>query len=778
MSEFAIDRTSSHPRTITSICHPSPAKQLSEEFITAKGSSGTQFGTVQPCSESEFETMTICPPSTDYDDARKCDAEEQTPESWTIVLLSPTMSPSAVSSGPEPDVYKLSPPLSEYMSVTLYTSPQRISEYTPSLSEHTPTERTLTEWPLTEYPPSEAKEHESPCAFPPASNMMESNQGEEKRTRAGKKNASRRLKKRLSRAEQDSSSASSVPIGGASSDADLSATEVDMNPNAGSKRTTTHEDAPSSPEQPHRPSQKRSRVKITLDPDAILLSDLELNSPGMPELDAQDPTKSTQIPGKQPKPTHRGARGGMAWKAQLAKWKQSRMGRDLRKRGDIAKKILQTLRFLGKEVPLPKEIDELSPEEAINFAKDHRVNEKENIYVFNAAKQAESWRKKNNVKPGQFEDTVLTEDDLKKYNFRIFDNGKIYAFEYDENGKEELVFSAVFIPFSEMDKDELNDFEFLGKYFADRRDHRDGYIDTNSAHKVEGAEGIMLAFGWRADTHAKGGFRLGVYSEHKGTCWVDSHGKHYRMAKIYSRMFHKQAPLHHGAANDYINTQRLPRLDDQELGATTGAAPASNLTCTCNDFCNGIHRDKDAHRWTFGIWFPTYKDGRLVLNAEEVRNMTQGGQFALPDHGFAVDFGNCPGVIALTWRGPIDLHGTVKSKTKEGYVRWGSSIQCTNRLKQRTDLHWKAVEERNKTGRNLKTKLLKINDWFRRSGTPREKEFSPEWYEKLWDGVPTTDGPVEDNGEIEILGVPEPEPIDESEFVYDPDVTYDSESDL
>lgn len=64
---------------------PSPTK-LSEEFITAEGSSatGTQFDTVQTCTDTEYQTVTICPPSTEYDDARKCDCppsreEESTP---------------------------------------------------------------------------------------------------------------------------------------------------------------------------------------------------------------------------------------------------------------------------------------------------------------------------------------------------------------------------------------------------------------------------------------------------------------------------------------------------------------------------------------------------------------------------------------------------------------------------------------------------------------------------------------------------------------------------
>ncbi|KAJ1301071.1 hypothetical protein OPQ81_003489 [Rhizoctonia solani] len=161
MSEFTVDQTGSRTRTVTSgtFRQPSPGK-LSEEFITAEGSSaGTQFDTVQPCSESEFETVTICPPSTDYEDARKCECPppveqvpptvEETPVPHTIVLSSPltqsmstlrspstlqqTLSPSTVSFRPEPEVYEISPPPSEYTSVT--HSPEAMTAYTPEAEE-------------------------------------------------------------------------------------------------------------------------------------------------------------------------------------------------------------------------------------------------------------------------------------------------------------------------------------------------------------------------------------------------------------------------------------------------------------------------------------------------------------------------------------------------------------------------------------------------------------------------------------------------------------------
>ncbi|KAH7337671.1 hypothetical protein B0J17DRAFT_433910 [Rhizoctonia solani] len=161
MSEFTIDQTGSHVRTVTSgtMRQPSPSK-LSEEFITAEGSSESHFETVQPCSESGFETVTICPPSTDYEDTRKCECppsveiseemiEEPTPVPQPIELSPPltrqvsslqspstvvhSLSPSTVTWAAEPDVYELSPPPSEHTSMT--HSPDAFSTYTPEAEE-------------------------------------------------------------------------------------------------------------------------------------------------------------------------------------------------------------------------------------------------------------------------------------------------------------------------------------------------------------------------------------------------------------------------------------------------------------------------------------------------------------------------------------------------------------------------------------------------------------------------------------------------------------------
>ncbi|KAG8706289.1 hypothetical protein FRC11_008354, partial [Ceratobasidium sp. 423] len=306
------------------------------------------------------------------------------------------------------------------------------------------------------------------------------------------KNSKRRIKKIIRRLESATLGRTSRPPSEASSDAGTTATEaggssdVDSIPpdatpsHAGSsKRPATHGDTPPSPEHPRRPAQKRSRVEISLDPKGVGLSEPE-------HVEVQNTTETERGALQQGK-ARRGKRGGHAVREQIARWKRFRAYKDLQQRGETAENVLRTLRFLGKEVPLPKDINDLSAEEAIEFAKDHRVNKEENFYVFNATKQAEAWRRKNGVEPGQFDKQVLTENDLKNYNFRIFNNGTIYAFEDDDKGNEELVFSAIFIPFSDMDKGELDDFRFLGQYFAERRDSRDGLITNNSAHMVEGA---------------------------------------------------------------------------------------------------------------------------------------------------------------------------------------------------------------------------------------------------------------------------------------------------
>ncbi|KAG8703288.1 hypothetical protein FRC09_004253 [Ceratobasidium sp. 395] len=280
----------------------------------------------------------------------------------------------------------------------------------------------------------------------------------------------------------------------------------------------------------------------------------------------------------------------------------------------------------------------------------------------------------------------------------------------------------------------------------------------------------MIAFGWRQGTDK--GHRGGTYARAE-----DGQKKlkgyqvaHSRIATYFGRKFQMQAPALHGFNNDFIRKHRLPRIDDKELGLKDGtSAPASNLTVTTLDFRNGIHKDEDATTYTFGQWFPTYDDGRLVENPEEARAMTSGGYFVLPDYGIAIDFGSCAGVVSLTWRGPLDYHGTTTSVTKPGYYRWGTSIQCAKRLQnavslQRRVLSGEQIKMRGKSeqGKPRFVQVLKIKDFYARSGLPRPEHPNPRWYEEIWEG---DDEYVEQ--EVSAVDVEDEEVGDEGEEVGD-----------
>lgn len=95
------------------MCQPFPTK-LSVEFIGAEGSSATrtQFDTVKTYTDTEYQTIAICPPSTESDDARKCKCWQTT---LSPLAISPTMSSPSVISAPCV-IRERSPPPSQCLS--------------------------------------------------------------------------------------------------------------------------------------------------------------------------------------------------------------------------------------------------------------------------------------------------------------------------------------------------------------------------------------------------------------------------------------------------------------------------------------------------------------------------------------------------------------------------------------------------------------------------------------------------------------------------------------
>ncbi|KAG9119411.1 hypothetical protein FRC07_005572 [Ceratobasidium sp. 392] len=474
-----------------------------------------------------------------------------------------------------------------------------------------------------------------------------------------------------------------------------------------SKRSVTAIATAESPEYKRAPERKRSKLNLNTD--------------------VEDEVDKGAV---SIKPSRRGKRGSRKNK----NWK-----RNQKRRFEDAICLIEACKTFGQPIHGDKEISALTPEEAIDLAKGYHLTMSQNgndkVFSFDIEEHAKRWQKKNSVKPGQFKGKVMTSKDIDQYNFRVFKQGAIYAYAKDTNGKEELRFSAIFRPFKEMNKEEKSDTERCAAFFAELYNNDGPFIDKNEAHNVPDADGVMMAIG-QCPGFDKG-YCAGTYarpnedSESFKKLWE----KQSHCAEFFGRKFKAQSPALHGHNNNLIKQFRLPRIDDKQLGLKDGtSAPASNLTITCLDFSNAIHVDKDVTKFMYGQWLPTYADGRLVEDPEEVRSMTQGGFFVLPDYGIAIDFSKCPGVVSLTWRGPLGLYGTTKSTTKPGYFRWGTLIQCTKCLNDRIKLQRRTLAgERIKQGKDAygRTKYVtvsKIKDYYYRTGEPRPELPNVKWW--------------------------------------------------
>ncbi|QRV90673.1 hypothetical protein RhiJN_18691 [Ceratobasidium sp. AG-Ba] len=485
---------------------------------------------------------------------------------------------------------------------------------------------------------------------------------------------------------------------------------------ATSKRTVTSLITAESPEHKRLPDPKRSKINLAN------------------QLPAQD--GPSEDPNPEKKPAHRGKRGR---KTQVQTQHHHRRVAD-------ARRLLHALASSGAAIHNPKDdIDSLPADQVIELVEGFRSFKSSNgekvVFATELNQFGRRWRNKHGLTMGEFQGKVLDDEDIKKYGFRVFKANSFYAYDKKKDGTEELAFSACFRKYDDMSIGRREDIEYCGKLFAHA--HKTGPpVTTNGPMNAPEGGGDMGGLGWRgaseegyrAGTNARTGANRKDYEDYyKGQC---------RLAATYGGLFQDQAEELYGLNNEFVLTHRLPKLDEKEFGLKSGSVPASNLTFTTKDFRNAIHRDKDATRFTFGAWFHTYEDGSLVLDPKEIRSITQGGYFVLPDYGIAIDFGECAGIVTLTWRGPVDFHGTTKSTTRPGYHRWGSSIQCTKRILERVNLQRQALAEqayRKTLSRSelrqlgkVKVKVLKINDYYARTGTRRPQHPNPNWWEDSW----------------------------------------------
>ncbi|KAG8790337.1 hypothetical protein FRC12_012123 [Ceratobasidium sp. 428] len=258
------------------------------------------------------------------------------------------------------------------------------------------------------------------------------------------------------------------------------------------------------------------------------------------------------------------------------------------------------------------------------------------------------------------------------------------------NGKQQVVFAAKFTQFKTMSEAQLAKVTMLGKHFK-RTFELFNPIKSNGAHKDGGLKGEMSAEGYRAGYEKDVDFgaykikkRLGLDQAAIAATYRKHTDEMKDVAAYYEESYENLCPVARKHSLEWMDEFQMP-----EYGATKiifdrsnpdyvveRTVSGSNLTVTRYDFSNVFHRDNDASPFSFGIWFLTDSDGKPVIDKDATRTAVDGGQFVLPEFKIAVDFGGCAGQIDMMWRGSQDLHATARSRTKAGYMRFGTSTSA------------------------------------------------------------------------------------------------------
>ncbi|QRV72504.1 hypothetical protein RhiJN_00518 [Ceratobasidium sp. AG-Ba] len=520
--------------------------------------------------------------------------------------------------------------------------------------------------------------------------------------------------------------------------------------------TQLEDSLPALPDALGVPSTSQAGTSIQRKRSATMMTETHLTTP-RPTKMQRDSTEATEdedditAKGKAPR---RGKRSGQRVKASQ---EQARTKKSELTKAKAARNIIRMLDALEQPISETPE-DQLTNEEAIKIATGHGVNKGRKEIAVDTTREGERWRDRHNIKIDQFKDSILSDKQIRELKFRLFTHGAVWGYRKNSEGKYELVFSVIFHFFDQMSESELDDFAFMGGFFASLQDGPK--LDTNKY--MDG--GTMFGLGWRGGTDRE--FRLGWYARHPNTDWAKHHKDECRLAAIYNRIFLQQSRYIHGLATETINRLRLPRLSDQQLGEGKSELPAANLTCTCQDFRNKMHRDHDASDWTFGLWFPTYANGKLVRDAEEEWGSTSA---------------NAQELSQFCGKDRTSFTGLSSQKLIQNIVAGGTSIQCTKRLTERIERHAAMLE--GKLGKDRQPiPALKINDYYARSSMPRPAAKYRWWVDDMYheegDNGQDTDSDVDDQGAE--VGYPDGDMwmlLSEDQHSSDSDYETDGESD-
>ncbi|KAF7311464.1 Polyketide synthase PksM [Mycena kentingensis (nom. inval.)] len=140
---------------------------------------------------------------------------------------------------------------------------------------------------------------------------------------------------------------------------------------------------------------------------------------------------------------------------------------------------------------------------------------------------------------------------------------------------------------------------------------------------------------------------------------------------------------------DFADEEAILSLGDVFDGVNTERPFANSLTVTRNEFANFMHQDNDATNIAYGMWWCAKQKGEdWVFSDDADHDKTTGGEFIWADYGFGVDFARCKGLVEIYWRGSMDYHGTLRSLDTEGYTRFGTSIQITQKAMESMRKVW------------------------------------------------------------------------------------------
>ena len=129
------------------------------------------------------------------------------------------------------------------------------------------------------------------------------------------------------------------------------------------------------------------------------------------------------------------------------------------------------------------------------------------------------------------------------------------------------------------------------------------------------------------------------------------------------------------------------------------------LTYIVDDFSNTFHRDKDKSSYAFGIWAPTYEQGRKLAKFTDDFHC-EGRHFIIPGYKLYFHFGMCDGVVELISRAKTNYHATSPSSRVEGFTHVGTSIQTPQSLVHKVKLYMQCP----KNGEHVNSRIRGVKE--------------------------------------------------------------------